>query len=99
MANRLQTLDEISEDNVRFYFDSVRKDQIDHVKLNQRATDLLVIRAKLGRLPDKNYEQAIRSITSLLASYQDAHLLAQEKEDKDKDQQTAQSLVKGVLRK
>ncbi len=59
--------DDISFDNVCYFFDSNRRDAMDRGVLRRRAGQFLALRDKLLALPDEQFEMAIRTLEGMLS--------------------------------
>ncbi len=99
MEQKKSRIDAICEDNLRFYFDSVRRDQLDQNRAHARAGELLVLQSKLAKMPEQTYQLAMHSIQSLVASLYDEKLEGKAEHSKKQAQQTNKTIIKDLIAK
>ncbi len=56
----------INVENLWFYFDSIERDCMDLGMLDKKATQVLALRGKLLRLPNAEFDAAIKTIQKLV---------------------------------
>lgn len=57
----------VSIDELSYYFDSQRKDSVDYGSYGQKTGAVLALRQRLMRLPEEEFDAAIRTIEKIVA--------------------------------
>ena len=76
----------INVENLWFYFDSIERDCMDLGMLDRKATQVLALRGKLLRLPNSEFEAAIKTIEKLVDTN---HPTAEERKAKEAERKRA----------